>query len=119
MIAVLATVVVALGGAGPCHTHACEERVAAKRRQKVWARKRRIVAPYDAKLMRMAMCESTMNWRIHNGSYSGGLQFVLSTWRSVGGRRMPHQNSRLEQKYRAVLLIQRSGYGQWPICGSR
>jgi hypothetical protein len=82
----------------------------------------RMVQPYDAKLERMAKCESTKRWHIvthtRTGTFYGGLQFMLSTWRSVGGRGYPHRNSELEQKYRAVKLIKRSGYGQWPRCGS-
>jgi hypothetical protein len=78
----------------------------------------RVVKPYNAKLERMAMCESTKRWFIATGNgFYGGLQFTLSTWWSVGGRGYPHQNSKLEQKYRAVKLIQRAGYGPWPVCG--
>lgn len=77
-----------------------------------------VVRPYNAKLERMAMCESTKRWYINTGNgYYGGLQFDLSTWRSVGGRGYPHWNSKLEQKYRAVLLIKRRGYSPWPVCG--
>jgi hypothetical protein len=78
------------------------------------------VQPYDDKLDRMASCESGRNWSINTGNgFYGGLQFTLGTWQSVGGRGYPHQNSELEQKYRAVLLIQSSGYGPWPVCGYR
>src|SRR5262245_13753573 len=77
-----------------------------------------IVRPYRAKLTRMAWCESTGRWRIFNPPYSGGLQFDLQTWRSVGGQGWPHQNSRLEQMFRAVRLIHRCGYQPWPRCGS-
>lgn len=78
----------------------------------------RVVQPYNEKLERIARCESHSNWAINTGNgYFGGLQFALSTWRSVGGRGYPHQNSKLEQKFRAVLLIKRNGYGPWPICG--
>jgi Transglycosylase-like domain len=76
-----------------------------------------VVRPYNAKLERMAMCESTKRWHIFNPPYSGGLQFTIPTWRSVGGRGMPHWHSPLEQKYRAVLLIRRRGYAPWPVCG--
>ena len=81
------------------------------------------VAPYDAKLNRIAYCEwgfSSPKWFSSNrsGTYFGGLQFSLGTWRSVGGHGYPHQNSILEQKYRAVKLIKRNGgYGDWPYCG--
>ena len=77
-----------------------------------------VVRPYDAKLERMAMCESTRRWHIFNPPYSGGLQFTIPTWRSVGGRGLPHWHSPLEQKYRAVLLIRRRGFAPWPVCGS-
>lgn len=76
------------------------------------------VRPYNAKLNRMAQCESNGRWHIATGNgFYGGLQFVPSTWWSVGGRGMPHQNSVLEQKYRAVKLIRRVGYSAWPVCG--
>lgn len=78
-----------------------------------------IVRPYSAKLDRMAMCESSGRWWINTGNgFYGGLQFDAPTWRSVGGRGLPHQNSKLEQKFRAVILIKRRGYGPWPVCGS-
>jgi Transglycosylase-like domain len=80
--------------------------------------KRKIVRPYNSKLNRMAWCESTGRWFINTGNgYFGGLQFALSTWWSVGGRGYPHHNTKLEQKYRAVILIKRAGYGPWPVCG--
>jgi len=80
--------------------------------------RRAIVRPYRWKLLRMARCESTGRWFISTGNgYYGGLQFDLRTWWSVGGRGYPHQNSILEQMYRAVLLILRRGYAPWPICG--
>lgn len=77
-----------------------------------------VVRPYNAKLERMAWCESRQRWHLNTGNgFYGGLQFVPSTWRSVGGRGMPHWASELEQKFRAVLLIRRAGYGPWPVCG--
>ena len=79
----------------------------------------KVVKPYNAKLNRMAQCESNGRWFIATGNgFYGGLQFLPSTWWSVGGKGMPHQNSKLEQKYRAVLLIRRAGYSPWPVCGS-
>jgi len=76
-----------------------------------------VVAPYNAKLNQIAYCESHQIWNINTGNgYYGGLQFLLSTWKSVGGKGYPHQNSVLEQKYRAVLLIKQMGYSPWPNC---
>lgn len=82
----------------------------------------RVVRPYNAKLERMARCEwgyAKPRWHGNTGNgFYGGLQFTLSTWKSVRGRGYPHRNSKLEQKYRAVLLIKKNhGYGDWPICG--
>lgn len=80
----------------------------------------RVIAPYNSKLDRMASCESGGNWGINTGNgFYGGLQFTLGTWHSVGGWGYPHTNSEREQKYRAVLLIQRDGYSPWPVCGYR
>jgi len=76
------------------------------------------VRPYNAKLERMARCESSGKWYIATGNgFYGGLQFDLPTWRGVGGRGLPHNASPLEQKYRAVLLIKRRGFAPWPVCG--
>lgn len=77
-----------------------------------------VVRPYNAKLERMAWCESRQRWSLNTGNgYYGGLQFDLSTWKSVRGRGYPHRSSELEQKYRAVLLIRKRGYQPWPRCG--
>lgn len=76
--------------------------------------------PNQANWDRVAACESGGNWGINSGNgFYGGLQFTLSTWRSVGGSGYPHQNSRLEQMRRANILKDRAGLGQWPVCGSR
>lgn len=78
----------------------------------------KVVKPLNAKLDRMARCESSGNWGINTGNgFFGGLQFKASTWWSVGGRGFPHQASKLEQKYRAVKLIHWQGYSPWPVCG--
>jgi uncharacterized protein YabE (DUF348 family) len=54
-----------------------------------------------------------------SGSYYGLYQFSLSTWRSVGGTGLPSQASAAEQTARAQTLYDRSGPGQWPVCGKR
>lgn len=82
----------------------------------------KVVRPYNAKLERMAQCESSSRWFLNIGKkkpkHYGGLQFDLSTWKSVGGHGYPHKNRILEQKFRAVKLIKKRGYQPWPICGS-
>ena len=69
----------------------------------------------------LAQCESGGNPRAVNpsGTYRGLYQFSLQTWRGVGGQGDPIDNSSGEQTYRAKLLYNRSGAGQWPECGSR
>jgi resuscitation-promoting factor RpfB len=67
----------------------------------------------------LAKCESGGNPRAVNstGKYRGLYQFSLSTWAGVGGTGDPIDASADEQTYRAQLLYQRSGAGQWG-CGS-
>ncbi|MEQ4209855.1 ubiquitin-like domain-containing protein [Actinopolymorpha sp. B9G3] len=68
----------------------------------------------------LADCESSGNPdAVNPAGYYGLYQFSLSTWESVGGSGNPVDNSSAEQTYRAKLLYQRSGAGQWPVCGSR
>jgi len=67
----------------------------------------------------LAKCESGGNPRAVNpsGKYRGLYQFSMSTWAGVGGSGDPIDASPDEQTYRAQLLYQRSGAGQWG-CGS-
>ena len=67
----------------------------------------------------LAHCESSGNPAAVNpaGPYYGLYQFLESTWRSVGGVGLPSQASPSEQTYRAQILYNRSGAGQWPVCG--
>lgn len=103
-----------------CNTRSCDKRMDRKVQRHVRFLKWRVVVPYNAKLNRMAQCESDGRWHIATGNgFYGGLQFVPSTWWSVGGKGMPHLASILEQKFRAVLLIRREGYAPWPVCGYR
>ncbi|MEO8106420.1 MAG: ubiquitin-like domain-containing protein [Actinomycetes bacterium] len=66
----------------------------------------------------LAACESGGNPRAVNAAgYYGLYQFALSTWYSVGGSGNPIDATPDEQTYRAQVLYQRSGAGQWPVCG--
>jgi resuscitation-promoting factor RpfB len=67
----------------------------------------------------LAKCESGGNPRAvsSSGKYRGLYQFSLGTWQGVGGQGDPIDASADEQTYRAQLLYQRSGAGQWG-CGS-
>ena len=107
-MALLAAVAALIGGGH--HHDGCNHPYCQRRRQ--------VVAPYRARLDRIAWCETRRRWHINTGNgYYGGLQFDLATWQSVGGRRYPHEQNELNQRYRAVLLIRRAGYGPWPVCG--
>ena len=71
-------------------------------------------ATWDA----LAECESGGRWDYSAGPYYGGLQFSLSTWRSVGGTGYPYEHSRETQIHFGQILQARSGWGQWPHCSS-
>lgn len=67
----------------------------------------------------LAACESGGNPGSvsSSGKYYGLYQFSLSTWAAVGGSGLPSQASAAEQTARAKMLYNRSGAGQWPVCG--
>lgn len=67
----------------------------------------------------LANCESGGNPKAvdPSGTYYGLYQFSVSTWQSLGGSGLPSDASASEQTTRAELLYQRSGAGQWPVCG--
>ncbi|MEN0130794.1 MAG: transglycosylase family protein [Brevundimonas sp.] len=69
----------------------------------------------------LARCESGGNPHIvsSNGLYHGLYQFSVGTWHAVGGSGLPSNASASEQTARAKMLYNRSGAGQWPVCGSR
>ncbi len=67
----------------------------------------------------IADCESGGDPEIvsSDGLYHGKYQFHPDTWESVGGKGLPSEAPEAEQDYRAALLYERSGPGQWPVCG--
>lgn len=67
----------------------------------------------------LAKCESGGNPHAvdPSGTYYGLYQFSVSTWESLGGSGLPSAASSAEQTERAELLYERSGAGQWPVCG--
>lgn len=67
----------------------------------------------------LANCESGGNPQSvdASGTYYGLYQFSVSTWDSLGGTGLPSQASPAEQTSLAELLYERSGAGQWPVCG--
>jgi len=71
-------------------------------------------------LMKIAQCESGGNPHAVSpgGQYRGMFQFTFATWAAVGGQGDPAQASAGEQIQRAAILYERSGPGQWPVCGA-
>lgn len=98
-----------------CESRTCIDRVKLRFQTE---HRRAVVRPYRQWLRATRMCESGGNYATNTGNgFLGAYQFVLSTWRSVGGRGMPHHAGKLEQDYRAVVLRRRAGTGPWPVCG--
>ena len=95
-----------------CNTTACDRRITNRYR-------RRVVRPYLPRLRRLEACESrgNVNAVSPTGLYTGLHQFDDRTWHSVGGSGRARDAGKLEQRYRAVLLIHRRGYAPWPVCG--
>lgn len=117
---------VALAFAGPapavdypgCNTQACVVRVQRAGHARTVRRWRKVARPYRPWLARVRWCESRGNYRTNTGNgFYGAYQFLVSTWRSVGGRGYPHEAEPAEQDYRAVLLLKIAGRSPWPICG--
>ncbi len=67
----------------------------------------------------LAACESggRVDAVSASGRYHGLYQFSVATWQGVGGSGLPSQASAAEQTARAQALYERSGAGQWPVCG--
>jgi hypothetical protein len=64
---------------------------------------------------RLRHCESSDRYDIvsASGKHYGAYQFDLPTWRSVGGRGLPHQATPAEQDYRALYLYRMRGWQPW------
>ena len=67
----------------------------------------------------LAQCESGGRATAVSGTgrYHGLYQFSVATWQAVGGTGLPSQATPDEQTYRAQLLYNKAGAGQWPHCG--
>ncbi len=77
-------------------------------------------APVPPHLQAIAACESGGDPRAIGGGglYRGKYQFSVATWQGVGGSGDPAAASEAEQDLRAAILYERSGPGQWPVCGA-
>jgi resuscitation-promoting factor RpfA len=64
-------------------------------------------------------CESGGNYSTNTGNgYYGAYQFTQGTWNSLGYSGLPSSASSATQDAAAAQLAARSGFGQWPVCGS-
>lgn len=74
--------------------------------------------PYEANWDRVAACESGGNWAINTGNgYTGGLQWLQSTFEAYGGTGPAWQQSKREQILVAERVRTTSGLHHWPTCG--
>ena len=77
------------------------------------------VTPVPSYLQAIAECESHGDPRAigGGGAFRGKYQFSYGTWAGVGGTGDPAAAPEAEQDMRAAMLYERSGPGQWPVCG--
>jgi hypothetical protein len=65
-------------------------------------------------------CESGGNYSEDTGNgFYGAYQFSMSTWQSLGYSGNPADASPATQDAAAQKLEAESGWGNWPVCGSR
>jgi hypothetical protein len=71
----------------------------------------------------LAWCEASGNWATNTGNgYSGGLQFLHSTWVSYGGQQFApraHEATREQQIAVAERILADVGWRAWPACSRR
>ncbi|AEX46066.1 transglycosylase family protein [Corynebacterium diphtheriae] len=71
----------------------------------------------------LAQCESGGNWSINTGNgFTGGLQFVDSTWLGLGGGVYAPQAylaTREQQIAIAEKVLAAQGWGAWPACTAK
>lgn len=101
-----------------CQSHRCDARVTRRWHRLTRRRWRRVTGPWRPWLASVRACESGGDYATNTGNgHYGAYQFDWPTWRSVGGKVLPHLAEPLEQDYRAVRLRLRAGTGPWPVCG--
>lgn len=68
---------------------------------------------------RVAACESGGNWSIRTGNgYSGGLQFLQSTWLANGGGKYA-PDAYLATREEQIAVASHMSLSNWPVCGAR
>ena len=81
---------------------------------------RELDVPIPPVMWKIAECESHGDPRAigGDGTFRGALQFMRSTWESVGGQGDPAAAPMEEQLRRGAILMTRSGASPWPVCGA-
>lgn len=98
-----------------CTSKACKGRIAARLRAKA---AQSISSADRAWLAKVRACESGGNYATNTGNgFYGAYQFTKGSWGAVGGSGLPSEASPGEQDRRALMLRNRSGTGNWPVCG--
>jgi hypothetical protein len=70
-----------------------------------------------ARLERIAWCESRGQWHIDtDNGFTGGLQFLDSTWHAMGGSGKAAWATKEEQMRRGARLYRITGGSAWPVC---
>jgi len=92
------------------------QRVLALAKRRATPKPRPVAVP--AHLQAIAQCESGGDPTAIGGGglYRGKYQFSVATWQAVGGKGDPAAAPEAEQDRRAIVLYERSGPGQWPVC---
>jgi Transglycosylase-like domain len=81
-----------------------------------------VIGPLFDELMCLNRHEHAGVWHNEDGrdrTFRGGLQFLPSTWRAMGGWGDPAAASVQEQLDRGAALAEQSGWGQWPVAARR
>ncbi|WP_323187855.1 transglycosylase family protein [Streptomyces sp. NBC_01264] len=78
------------------------------------------VATWD----KVAQCEASGNWKIidPSGSYFGGLQISMPTWRAYGGTQYADRADHATKQQQILIgekILAGQGQGAWPNCGPR
>lgn len=72
----------------------------------------------EAKLRRVATCESTLNPKARNGRYVGLFQFGLPLWRATPYGRFPRTDP-YAAALAAAWAFKRGMARHWPVCGRK
>jgi transglycosylase-like protein len=98
--------------------HAMEPSALRRANVALRAEVRELDVPIPPVMWKIAQCESHGDPRAigGDGAFRGALQFMRSTWESVGGEGDPAAAPMEEQLRRGAVLMARSGSSPWPVC---